>query len=163
MDIVETGRLQFGGLAVWGRQTVDPTGTTRQQQTGTAGEAGRDHRPREKESIASAAPKVKSMGVVNGLRSHTDATHQQAPTGTERTAVLVFEIHGLAVELILTAKPSNLPMPRCGPGEYAENVGSSACASCPLNTISAMPKDSAATCACAPGYFSPFAADVQDC
>ena len=28
----ETGRLQFGGLAVWGRQTVDPTGTNRHQQ-----------------------------------------------------------------------------------------------------------------------------------
>ena len=36
--------------------------------------------------------------------------HQQAPTGTERTAKLVFEIHGLAVDLILTAKPSNLPV-----------------------------------------------------
>ena len=38
--------------------------------------------------------------------------NQQAPTGTERTAKLVFEIHGLAVDLILTAKPSNLPVPR---------------------------------------------------
>ena len=35
--------------------------------------------------------------------------HQQAPTGTERTAKLVFEIHGLVVDFILTAKVPNRP------------------------------------------------------
>ena len=33
--------------------------------------------------------------------------HHKAPTSTERTAKLVFEIYSLAIDLILTAKPSN--------------------------------------------------------
>ena len=86
---VETGRLQFGGLAVWGRQTVDPTGTNGFKNRLT----------------------FRHQWSPRGSPTGTNR-HQQAPRSTERTAKLVFEIHGSAVDLILTAKPSNLPVPR---------------------------------------------------